>query len=240
MGFTDDAQRLADEAIGRGRRRTDPHGRAFSLVSSGMVFLYQRDAARVDAIATEVLELTQAHQLPQWLAFGQEMKGWALFWLGDREQGIGLQAEGLRTLMATGARTHTGRMLANLAESHLLVGRPDEARPVLDALRTHGQMHGERYYAAEQPRLWARLRQLEGAPCSEVETHLHDALDIARAQHAGLLELRAAADMARLLIERGARAAARELLAPIVAAVREGAARADAVQARTLLASATG
>lgn len=239
MGFTDDAQRLAEEAISHGRRRSDPHGTAFSLVSSGMVFLYQRDAARVNTIATEVLALTHAHQLPQWLAFGQEMRGWALFMLGEREQGIQLQVDGLRTLRSTGARTHAGRMLANLAECHLLADQADLARPVLDALRSHGHTHGERYYAAELPRLWARLRQLEGASSGEVEGHLRAAIEIARDQHAALLELRAAADLARLLIELGGRAAARDLLAPIVATVREGVTRVDAAQARALLSSAT-
>jgi DNA-binding winged helix-turn-helix (wHTH) protein/tetratricopeptide (TPR) repeat protein len=215
MGCFDAAARLADDAIEHARHRRHPHNLAFALVSSGLVYLFLRGAARAHDIAIEVIALAREYRLPQWLSFGKEIKGWAVFHLGDRAEGIRLQEEGLRDLLATGARTHTSRMFANLAESYLLVGQLDAARAHLSAAHAHRERHGEHYYAAELFRLQARLLALEGAAPEEVEKCLRDAMEIARTQEASLLELRAATWLARLRSERGEREAARDVLSGI-------------------------
>jgi DNA-binding winged helix-turn-helix (wHTH) protein/tetratricopeptide (TPR) repeat protein len=207
MGGVDAATRLADDAIAHARQRRNPHNLAFALISSGFVYLFLRDAARAHDIAVEALALAREYELPQWLSFGQEIKGWARFHLGDRADGIQLQEAGLRDLLATGASTHTSRMRANLAESYLIVGQPDAARVHLSAAHVHRNRHGEHYYAAELFCLQARLLALEGAASEAVEKTLGDALEIARTQQARLLELRVSTWLARLRLERGERPA---------------------------------
>jgi hypothetical protein len=100
---------------------------------------------------------------------------------------------GLRDVLGTGARTHTSRMYANLAESCLAMGRKDEARAHLTAGLAHREEHGEHYYAAELLRLHAELLAIEGAPGDRVAARLAEALATARAQRAALLEARAVA-----------------------------------------------
>jgi DNA-binding winged helix-turn-helix (wHTH) protein len=155
MGGVDEAAALAEEAIVHARRRGHPHNLAFALVSSGLVYVFLRRPARAHEIGVEATALAREYRLPQWLGFGQEITGWAMVHLGEREAGIRLQEAGLRAVLETGARTHTSRMHANLAESYLLVGRTEEARRHLDAGHAHRREHGEHYYAAE-------LRRLEG------------------------------------------------------------------------------
>jgi tetratricopeptide (TPR) repeat protein len=198
MGCVDAAARFADDAIDHARRRRNPHGLAFALVSSGLVYVFLRTASRAHEIGIEVIALAREYRLPQWLGFGQEIKGWALFQLGERQEGIRLQEEGLRDLLATGALTHTSRMFANLAESYLTMGHTEVARSHLRAAHAHRQRHGEHYYAAELFRLQAQLLALEGAASDEVEKCLAEGLEIARAQQAGLLERRAAEELGRL------------------------------------------
>ncbi|HEY3066135.1 MAG TPA: AAA family ATPase [Methylomirabilota bacterium] len=193
MGCVEPAARLADDAIAHARQRRHPHNLAFALISSGLVYVFLRDAARAHDIAVEALALAGEYRLPQWLSFAREIKGWALFQLGEREPGIELQEEGLRDLLATGARTHTSRMLANLAESYLLAGQPEAARVHLTAAHAHREAHGEHYYAAELFRLRAQLLAARGAPSDEVEKALQEALELARMQEASLLERRATA-----------------------------------------------
>ncbi len=236
MGRLDEATRLADAAIEHARERRNAHSLAFALVSSGLAYLFQRDTRRADESASEALALAHEHELPQWLAFGLEIKGWATFQRGDRAAGIGLQEEGLRTLRTTGARTHTSRMLANLAESYLAVGQADKARLHLEAMRDHIDVHGERYYAAERPRLWAQLLALEGAAPAQVDAHMEAALDVARQADAALHVLRAGTDLARAWHARGNPTTARQLLTALCARVTGNVDGPDMADARAVLA----
>jgi predicted ATPase len=235
MGFLDDAARLAEEAIDHARRRKDPHGLAFALVSSGLVYVIQRGPARAHEIGTEVIALAREHHLPQWLGLGHEIKGWATVQQGDASQGILLQEEGLRHLLATGARTHLSRMLADLAESYLIAGQPAMARHHLTAASAHRDRHGEHYYAAELCRLHARLLELEGADTKDVERAFLDALETAHGAGATLLELRAATDLARFRVSHGEHGTARDVLSSVYGSLTEGFGWPDAIDARALL-----
>jgi DNA-binding winged helix-turn-helix (wHTH) protein len=239
MGRLDTAARLADDAIEHARRRTHPHGLAFALVSSGLVYVFQRGVSQAEQIGREVIALAREHGLPQWLSFGQEITGWVRVRRGEIAEGIRLQEEGLQTLLATGARTHLSRMRANLAESYLAAQQPAMARKHLTAARDHRESHGEQYYTAELLRLEARLLEMEGAPRDHTEKRLLDAIDIAQRQRAALLELRAATSLARFRAAHGERALARELLSAARAAVSEGVDWPDVVDARALLADLT-
>ena len=235
MGFPDTGARLAEAAIEHARARKNSHNLAFALVSSGLIYVFQGGVERADAIATEVIALAREHRLPQWLGFGQEIKGWATLRQGDPLAGIRLQEAGLRDLVATGARTHLSRMLANLTESHLLVGDIEMARTHLTAAHAHRESHGEHYYAAELFRLQARLLELEGAAPERVEAYLLRAVETARQYHAGLLEVRAATSLARHRAAHGARAAAREGLSAVCDSLSEGFEWPPVTEARALL-----
>ena len=106
---------------------------------------------------------------------------------------------------------------------------------------------------ATQPieRLVARLKKLPGigeksatrlayhllgAPDAEVESLLDQALRTARSQQARSLELRAAADLARLWMKQGKEAEARDLLSPVYARFTEGLDTHDLQEAKAVLA----
>jgi hypothetical protein len=69
------------------------------------------------------------------------------------------------------------------------------------------------------------------------EADLRRAIEIACAQKAPFLELRAARDLASLLDARGERRQAHDLLAPVLDAFVEGLQTADLMEATALLAS---
>jgi DNA-binding winged helix-turn-helix (wHTH) protein/tetratricopeptide (TPR) repeat protein len=193
MGMAEDAVRLEDESIEHARRRDDPHGLAFALVTCGIVDIFQRDVARARAVAREVGGLSEQYGLAQWLAFAHEIRGWVAYHSGDRAGGIDLMRQGMERLRATGARRHSTRQLGNLAESSLGAGRPADARAYLDAAFLHREEHGEQYYAPELFRIKALLLRAEGAPAALVSAALAEAVAIARSQGAALFEARAAA-----------------------------------------------
>ena len=68
-----------------------------------------------------------------------------------------------------------------------------------------------------------------------VEAHFNDALQLAKAQKAKSLELRAATSFARFSDEHGARDSALELLSPIYESFTEGFDTPDLKESKTLL-----
>jgi tetratricopeptide (TPR) repeat protein len=119
MGLRDEAIRLSEEAIELARRRDEPQQLAFALVTAGLVHRFHEDVDRAAAVATEVAALANQYHLAQWLAFAYEIRGWVAFRAGKRLEGIALMSRAVHRLHATGARTHSSRLLANLAESCL-------------------------------------------------------------------------------------------------------------------------
>jgi predicted ATPase len=93
---------------------------------------------------------------------------------------------------------------------------------------------GERWLAAELQRRKGRLLLRRGQADAAGELY-RKALGIARRQEAKLWELRAAVSLGRMLRDRGGRAEARDLLAPIYSWFTEGFDTPDLQTARALL-----
>ena len=93
---------------------------------------------------------------------------------------------------------------------------------------------GERYVEAEIHRLKGNLLLAENGS-AEAEACYVRALQVARAQEARSLELRATTSLARLRGEQGRSAEARDLLAPVYRWFTEGFDTADLKEAKALL-----
>ena len=81
----------------------------------------------------------------------------------------------------------------------------------------------------------ARALLMRGAPDDEAGSLLEQALRTARGQQGRLLELRAATDLARLWMNQGKRAEAREVLVSIYTRFSEGFDTRDPEEAKTVL-----
>jgi predicted ATPase len=88
---------------------------------------------------------------------------------------------------------------------------------------------------AEIHRVQGNLSLAQGCDHTAAECCYSLALEMARAQGAQSLELRAAGDLARLWAERGERGRAHELLAPVLQRFTEGFDTADLKEANALL-----
>jgi predicted ATPase len=109
-------------------------------------------------------------------------------------------------------------------------------RLIAEAL-DHVAQTGVVYYEAELHRMDGQLRlHLDAADEQRAEMSFHRALEIARQQQANSWELRAATSLARLWGERGRRAEALQLLAPVYGWFTEGFDTADLKEAKALLA----
>ena len=121
-----------------------------------------------------------------------------------------------------------------LATAHEIAGELEKAVTLLDDALQIVEWTGERWLEADLYRLKGQMLLRQG--CSEAADELYcKALSIAKKQEAKLWELRAAVSLARLRRDRGRRAEARNLLAPVYGWFTEGFDTPDLKEAKTLL-----
>src|SRR5262249_33966641 len=125
---------------------------------------------------------------------------------------------------------------AALAEALVLQGDLDTGLRLIDECLEQIERPGwhERVWLPETLRLkgWMLMRQGSSA---EAEAQLRASIEWARQQQAKSWELRSSTTLAELLIARGQRGAARELLAPVYDWFSEGFDTHDLTVARSLL-----
>jgi predicted ATPase len=164
------------------------------------------------------------------------LRGWALAEQGWCEEGIDQLREGLAAYRAIGAELECSHWLALLAEACRDCGQPALGLRLVAEALDHVAQTGVVYYEAELHRMDGQLRlRLDAADEQRAEMSFHRALEIAEQQQAKSWELRAATSLARLWGERGRRAEALQLLAPVYGWFTEGFDTADLKEAKALL-----
>jgi predicted ATPase len=162
----------------------------------------------------------------------QFLRGAALSAQGAVEEAVACLREGLASQL--GARTFRPYGLLRLAEAmerqrdH--VAALAAAREGLEIQQEQGQLQWDSELHRIKGVVLVRLNRIE-----EGQTALEEALHIARRQQAKAYELRAATSLARSWGERGRRAEARDLLAPVHGRFTEGFDTADLKEAKALL-----
>ena len=212
-GHLDRAIHTRDLSVEEAHSSTSLHSRAFGLAFAAgttcVLRKFEDLLSRADAICVLASELN----FPFMLAWGLAFRGIGKLYLSaaDGEQAV---REGLALYRQTGSRWALPFWLGSYAS----VQRPGSGNTpaaVQEAL-LEVEATGERWYEAELYRLRG-----DSAWCGRsrddrrAENDFCTALRIAAEQGSKLLELRAAASLARLWGEQGRRAEAHDLLAPI-------------------------
>ena len=159
---------------------------------------------------------------------------------------------GVQFYKATGSRVNMTHMLSLVGLAHACRGQWAPARAALDEALAFAAETGETWWTSELWRLSGEVAlaaagergaAAEGAAREavrrEAEAAFLRAREIASTQGALALELRAATSLARLCRDAGQMAAAREIVAPVLARFDEGHATGDLVAARALLDAGT-
>ena len=136
--------------------------------------------------------------------------------------------------MSRGSAIQSTHHLILLVQAAAACSHYSEGLAVLREAAALVEDTGERYVEAEIHRLKGNLLLAENGS-AEAEACYVRALQVARAQEARSLELRAAMSLARLWGEHGRRAEARDLLASVYGWFTEGFDTADLKEAKTLL-----
>ncbi len=183
------------------------------------------------------MKLSKEQGFPQIYWIASLIDARALVEEGRLETSISQIKEAVAARQAMGAASGGLILRAMLAEAHGVANRHDEALQVLAEALEFWDRTGEGLYLPEIHRLKGELLLRRNAPDAAVEAVVcfRQALDVARRQQSKLLELRAAASLARLRRDQGKIAEANDLLAPVYAWFTEGFETPDLEDAKALL-----
>jgi tetratricopeptide (TPR) repeat protein len=231
LGLPDSGAAMSREAVRHAEKLAHPISLNLGLRRACVQAMMRRDAGQVLALSSRLLENQTEYETFRGSREGIFFATWARLQAGP-DKALG---ERLRTTLDHFDSAGNLNLLPffMLAAAEVTAGHGDrEGADVL--LRRAAELvekTNERWCEAEIPRLRARLTDDKAASGRLLET----SLALAREQGALLWEVRAAADLARLLGALGSREAARAVLAPVLARLNEAPDLQDFSSARALL-----
>jgi predicted ATPase len=236
LGCPEQALQLGNEALATAERVPHDYTRSRGLYYNSTFHTLRREWRIVETRAAAGIASAQERGHAMVAAVIRIMQGSAKAMLAPREEFVAEVREAIAGYRATGARTQGSYHLALLAQALAVRGRHGEGLVVLHEAAAFAAETGERFVEAEIHRLRGNLLLAQsGDGSAEAEACYLKALEVARAQEARSFELRAARDLARLWTERGERARAEDLLAPVYGWFTEGFDTADLKEAKALL-----
>jgi predicted ATPase len=213
-----------------------PFTLVYAWTSAAVIYHCRREASQAHGWAARAIALARDQGFPLRLAQAMILQGWAQTAQGQSEEYIAHMQQGLTMFRETGAVLNLPYWLLPLAEAQEMAGHIGEGLQAASQALDLADHTGERYYEAELYRLQGALLLHQSPDASPAaESCFHQALAIARHQHAKALELRAATSLARLWQQQDKRQEAHDLLAPIYGWFTEGFDTADLQEAKALL-----
>jgi predicted ATPase len=234
-GYPERARAMSAEAREIVKDVAQVNAKAYALFHCGMLAVLARATADAMELGSGLTSLSGAHGLSFWGAMAGSIVAGSLLSRGDATGAAEQMSRSLAAAKATGSGILGGCLQSMLAEAEAETGN-GEAIATSVAAEVQARRSGAFYALAEvQRRQGLVLRLLRPAATDEAEAAFRGALATARRQNARLWELRAAADLARLLKDRGRAREAHDLLAPILGWFTEGFGTRDLIEAKALL-----
>ena len=232
LGHPDQAR----SGLARGMAMAEASGHPLALTSmlfaGAAIERRRRDLAAAERLARRAVAMAEEQGFPFWGAMGTSILGGVALARGAPDQAVQLLE---RSLEGTGsARIYATPIYADLIKAHLELGNFDAAEAAAKAADEMVATRLARFFEAELQRLRGELRQLQG-DATGAEGLYHRALEVARAQGARSLELRAAIHLGRLWQRQGKTAAAQELVRGVYDGFTEGFDTGDLREARALI-----
>ncbi len=234
LGYSDQARRRVEEVQRLTHRLSRPYSMAFALQFAIAMGDLRGEMSEVRRQSEALIELSQEHGYPHWLASGKMSLGALIVEEEDFDRGIALMREGLDGTRKSGSLPvfRYGALL--MAGALLRAGIIDEGLRALDESAAGIESDDQHFQEAEIWRLRGEFMLAKGQESAAAE-NFHRAIEIAKAQQAKSWELRAATSLARMLASQDRGEHARRVLAPVYQWFTEGFATRDLVLAKTLL-----
>jgi hypothetical protein len=179
------------QAIAVAKELNDMHGLAQALYFSAWLAHFERNPAKVERLASEVIELSTRCNFAFWMVAATILRGWARSALGDTTEGISWIENGIGDYRATGSIVVLPFDLALKAEALHLADRTSEALEAIKEADALVERSDERWWCAELHRLRGVFLANLGADEPQIEASFSAALKTAKQQKSVSLEKRA-------------------------------------------------
>lgn len=234
LGYPDQALSRSRAALDLADEQIHPFSRAFALLLAALLHHLRGEPKQVRELAQALLAQSTAYRLPAFLPQAQMLEGWALLRLGKVEIGQSRLRQGAADFMTAG-NTIRLTYYPMLAEGHLALGQTRKGLATLSEALAIVDKTGERWCEAELVWLQGELLSRAEASRAEAESCFRKAIDLAAAQNAKPLELRATTSLARLVRGTDQREAVLRRLSAIYGWFTEGLQSPDILAAGALL-----
>ena len=169
---------------------------AVALWYAAVLGHFERNSARVDRLASDLIQRATHENNVSWLAGGEIFRGWARSAAGYPAQGITWIEEGIRSHRTSGSMLMVPYWLALKAEALYLANSTSKALQAIREAEKLVEVIEERWWCAELHRLRAVFLTAVAADEPEIEASFREAVRTAREQKSISLAKRAEATYA--------------------------------------------
>jgi class 3 adenylate cyclase/predicted ATPase len=237
LGSAHCARRFAAETVTHALQTKHVPTTAYAYLHASLFELMRRDRRKSDPYVRAYLRLAREHVMPMWLSNGAFHESWLRWRAGKDEADLAQMHRALKLIREQGQGVVTPLQGVLLAEAEAEASHYDDALATIHAQLAEMMHSGQRWFLAEGHRVHGELlRKSQPARSEAAEAAFMRAIEVARAQSARRFELRAAMSLARLWLEQGRQAEARDLLSPVYDWFTEGLGSVDLQEARAILA----
>ena len=235
LGYPGRARQARDQAIERAELVKHPQTLSYALAVGLWVGLLELDAEHLKPLLLRLNRLIDEQGFKHWSGFALNAQAFVLSEQGDKQAALEAAREARAALEAAGCAIFSPLFASFRARMFLEQGATAGALREVDEALATARRTEEGFALAEIQRLRGEIFLARGEGRSAAEC-FDAALATARAQGARMLELRAAAAYARVLVSHGRQEQALQLLEPVCALFSEELPTRDITDARALVA----
>jgi predicted ATPase len=234
QGLPDQALAALGDCLQIARAEAHPRTLAMATQFAAHLYVFRREPDSILEHSRTLESLASEHGFPFYQALAEILAGCAAVQRGQAEPGVEAIRRGLNLWQTLGSTLAVPWFLGELADGLRALGHLDEALTVVNDALQRSERTGERQFAAELYRIAGAVLMAQ-TKVAEAEDHFRRAIQVAKTQGGRIWELRATANLARLIDQQGKRAEARAMLAEIYGWFTEGFDIADLKDAQALL-----
>jgi predicted ATPase len=186
-----------------------------ALLLAGFLGHFERNPAKVERLASDLIELSTRQNFPLWLAGGEVLRGWARSASGSTAEGLSWIEDGIADWRATGSRWIVHYFLALKAEALHLADRTSEALETIREAEGQVEKSEERWWCAELYRLRGVFLTAVGADETQIEVSFCAAIRIAKEQKSISLAKRGEASYAEYRRQKASGSGGRGFCLPL-------------------------
>jgi predicted ATPase len=235
LGYPQAALSRAHEALRLAHDLHQPFSQALAATYLAMLQQLCADETIAQASSHEALALTTEYKTPYYHAWSAILVSYATACERPGTPAIDGLRESIAAFKTSGARVRLPYYLGLLAQVCGQAGCVNEGLEAVDEAMAASRVHNERWWDAELHRMRGGLLLAAGAEKAEAEASYVRAIEIAQAQEARSLELRATSSLARLWLTQRRVGEARRLLHNLYSWFTEGFETKDLREAKVLL-----